>query len=35
MNLRRDVAPSAILSKAAEAEAAAAPNEIGVATFVP
>jgi len=35
MNLRRDVAPSAILNKAAEAEAAAAPNEIGVATFVP
>ncbi len=35
MNLRRDVAPSAILSKAAEAEAATAPNEIGVATFVP
>ncbi|MEI8645081.1 tRNA (N6-isopentenyl adenosine(37)-C2)-methylthiotransferase MiaB [Pseudoalteromonas sp. Hal040] len=35
MNLRRDVAPSAILSKAAEAEAVAAPNEIGVATFVP
>ena len=35
MNLRRDVAPSAILSKAAEAEAAAALNEIGVATFVP
>ncbi|MCO6353888.1 tRNA (N6-isopentenyl adenosine(37)-C2)-methylthiotransferase MiaB [Pseudoalteromonas shioyasakiensis] len=35
MNLRRVVAPSAILSKAAEAEAAAAPNEIGVATFVP
>ena len=35
MNLRRDVAPSAILNKAAEAEAATAPNEIGVATFVP
>lgn len=35
MNLRRDVAPSSILSKAAEAEAAQAPNEIGVATFVP
>ena len=35
MNLRRDVAPSAILSKAAEADAAQAPNEIGVATFVP
>ena len=33
MNLRRDVAPSAILNTAAEA--AAAPNEIGVATFVP
>ncbi len=35
MNLRRDVAPSSILSKAAEAETAQAPNEIGVATFVP
>ncbi|MCK8126198.1 tRNA (N6-isopentenyl adenosine(37)-C2)-methylthiotransferase MiaB [Pseudoalteromonas sp. 2CM39R] len=35
MNLRRDVAPSAILNKAAEAEVATAPNEIGVATFVP
>ncbi|WP_462168948.1 tRNA (N6-isopentenyl adenosine(37)-C2)-methylthiotransferase MiaB [Pseudoalteromonas lipolytica] len=35
MNLRRDIAPSSILSKAAEADAAQAPNEIGVATFVP
>lgn len=36
MNLRRDIAPSAILSKAAQPEVAdTAPNEIGVATFVP
>jgi len=35
MNLRRAIAPSAILNKAAQPEAAATPNEIGVATFVP
>ncbi len=35
MNLRRDVAPADILSKAAQPEPQAAPNEIGVATFVP
>ncbi|OUS68570.1 tRNA (N6-isopentenyl adenosine(37)-C2)-methylthiotransferase MiaB [Pseudoalteromonas sp. A601] len=35
MNLRRDVAPADILSKAAQPEAQVTPNEIGVATFVP
>ncbi|BDF94865.1 MULTISPECIES: tRNA (N6-isopentenyl adenosine(37)-C2)-methylthiotransferase MiaB [Pseudoalteromonas] len=35
MNLRRAVAPADILSKAAQPEPQATPNEIGVATFVP
>ncbi|MFY8327326.1 tRNA (N6-isopentenyl adenosine(37)-C2)-methylthiotransferase MiaB [Pseudoalteromonas sp. ZZD1] len=35
MNLRRDVAPAEILSKAAQPEPQVTPNEIGVATFVP
>ncbi|MGO2366361.1 MAG: TRAM domain-containing protein, partial [Pseudoalteromonas sp.] len=35
MNLRRDIAPSAIVSKATQPEAPATQNEIGVATFVP
>ncbi len=35
MNLRRDVAPADILSKAAQPEPQVTPNEIGVATFVP
>lgn len=35
MNLRREVAPADILSKAAKPEPQATPNELGVATFVP
>ncbi|WP_404340529.1 tRNA (N6-isopentenyl adenosine(37)-C2)-methylthiotransferase MiaB [Pseudoalteromonas mariniglutinosa] len=35
MNLRRDIAPSVILSKAVQPDTAASPNELGVATFVP
>jgi len=35
MNLRRDIAPADILSKAAQPEPQATPNEIGVTTFVP
>ncbi|KPH60192.1 tRNA (N6-isopentenyl adenosine(37)-C2)-methylthiotransferase MiaB [Pseudoalteromonas sp. NEC-BIFX-2020_002] len=35
MNLRRDVAPADILSKAAQPEPQVTPDELGVATFVP
>ncbi|MBE0459603.1 tRNA (N6-isopentenyl adenosine(37)-C2)-methylthiotransferase MiaB [Pseudoalteromonas sp. KG3] len=35
MNLRREVAPADILSKAAKPEPQATPNELGVTTFVP
>ena len=35
MNLRREVAPADILSKAAQPEPQATPDELGVATFVP
>ncbi|MFK3862503.1 tRNA (N6-isopentenyl adenosine(37)-C2)-methylthiotransferase MiaB [Pseudoalteromonas rhizosphaerae] len=35
MNLRRAVAPADILSKAAQPEPQATPDELGVATFVP
>ncbi|NMM40745.1 tRNA (N6-isopentenyl adenosine(37)-C2)-methylthiotransferase MiaB [Pseudoalteromonas arctica] len=35
MNLRRAVAPADILSKAAQPEPQASPDELGVATFVP
>ncbi len=35
MNLRREIAPSAILTKAASEQKTETANEIGVATFVP